>query len=349
MPRPRMPYLNHERTRHGRMIWVVRVGKGPRTRMRAPYGSPEFMREYHAAIESPAAARGRREPDEDTFARLWLLYHASPAWAQLSPATKKQRENLMRVALERAGNQPLERWDRKFIIASCDARAKTPGQARNFLKTLRALFRWALSREHVEADPTTGIKVLKQTGDGWHTWTAEEMAAFEARWAVGTRERLAYDVLVWTGLRRGDAARVGPQHVRDGEITIQTEKTGRVVVLPMLKPLADSIAASPTGSETFIASRDGKPLVKEAFGNWFAVVCAAAGVPGRAHGLRKALAVKLAEAGATDSEIEATLGNEMASLYRRRASDRRLAATALARLGICSESPPPIFRCGRRA
>ena len=98
MPRPRMPYLNHERTRHGRMIWVVRVGKGPRTRMRAPYGSPEFMREYHAAIESPAAARGAREPDEDTFARLWLLYHASPAWAQLSPATKKQRENLMRVA-----------------------------------------------------------------------------------------------------------------------------------------------------------------------------------------------------------------------------------------------------------
>ena len=97
-----------------------------------------------------------------------------------------------------------------------------------------------------------------------------------------------------------------------------------------------SIAASPTGTDTFIASQDGKPLVKEAFGNWFAVVCATAGVPGRAHGLRKALAVKLAEAGATDSEMESTLGNQMASLYRRRASDRRLAAAALSRLGIAS-------------
>ena len=185
----------------------------------------------------------------------------------------------MRLALERAGNQPLERWTRKFIIAVRDARAATPGTARNFLKTLRALFRWAVDAEHIDADPTVNVKPPKQTSEGWHTWTAGEMTAFEARWPTGTRERLAYDVLVWTGLRRGDASRLGPQHVKDGEITIATEKTGRVVTLPVLKPLANSIAASPTGADTFIASQDGKPLVKEAFGNWFAVVCAAAGVP----------------------------------------------------------------------
>src|SRR5271166_1823983 len=142
MPPARLPYLNHERTRHGRMIWVVRVGKGPRTRMRAPYGSPEFLAAYHTAISSPTAVKPRK-PGGGTFAWLWELYRASPAWAELSPATKKQRENLMKLALERAGDQPLERWDRKFIVASRDARAATPAQAANFLKTLRGLFRWA--------------------------------------------------------------------------------------------------------------------------------------------------------------------------------------------------------------
>ena len=320
------------------MIWVVRVGKGPRTRMRAPYGSPEFLAAYHAAISSPAAVKPRK-PDEGTFAWLWNLYRASPAWAELSPATKKQRENLIRVALERAGDQPLEVWNRKFIVASRDARAATPAQAANFLKTLRGLFRWALDVEHVEADPTVNVRALKQRTEGHHTWTADEMAAFEARWPTGTRERLAYDVLVWTGLRRGDASRLGPRHVRDGEITIATEKTGRVVTLPVLKPLADLIAASPTGAETFIACLDGSPMVKEGFGNWFAEICAAAGVPGRAHGLRKALSVKVAEHGATDAELDALLGwsgGGMASLYTRKASRQKLAASALSRLGISS-------------
>jgi integrase len=338
MPPARLPYLNHERTRHGRMIWVVRVGKGPRTRMRASYGSPEFLAAYHAAISSPSAVKPRK-PGEGTFAWLWELYRASPAWAELSPATKKRRENLMKLALERAGDQPLDRFTRKFIIASRDARAATPAASANFLKTLRALFRWALDAEHVEADPTVNVKALKQRTEGHHTWTVDEMAAFEARWPTGTRERLAYDVLVWTGLRRGDASRLGPRHVRDGEITIATEKTGRVVTLPILKPLADSIAASPTGSETFITCLDGSPMVKEGFGNWFAEICAAAGVPGRAHGLRKALSVKVAEHGATDAELDALLGwsgGGMASLYTRKASRQKLAAAALSRLGISS-------------
>ena len=54
------------------------------------------------------------------------------------------------------------------------------------------------------------------------------MARFEARWPTGTRERLAFDVLLWTGLQRGDAARLRSKHIVDGEITIETEKTRRL-------------------------------------------------------------------------------------------------------------------------
>jgi integrase len=337
MPKPRLPFLHHERTRHGRMIWVVRVGHGPRTRLRADFGSAAFMQEYRAAVEDPRAHRPLK--GEGTFEWLWTLYQRSPAWASLRPATQRDRTRLMRVALERAGNQPLEVFTRKFIVASRDARSATPGAARNFLNALRSLFAWALEAGHVESDPTVGIKQPKQKADGgFHTWTPDELAQFEARWPVGTRERLAYDVLVWTGLRRGDAARLGPQHVKDGEITLETEKTRREVVMPVMKPLADSIAATHHGDETFIVTADGKPMGKDVFGWFFAEACRQAGVPGRAHGLRKALAVRLAEAGATPLEIGAILGNDMGAFYARKANRGKLAAAALSRLNTPSPS-----------
>jgi len=124
---------------------------------------------------------------------------------------------------------------------------------------------------------------------------------------------------------------VGPQHVVDGRIELATAKTGQRVSIRILEPLARSIAAT-THGETFIARLDGKPMVKEAFGNWFGEACREAGVPGSAHGLRKALAIKLALAGAADREIGAILGNEMASLYARKASVPLLSDAALARL-----------------
>lgn len=330
MSRPRLPFI-HKETSRGQIFWYYRRGHGLRKRLKGVYGSTEFLASYReASAENPVSPRRMR--GEGTFEWLWNLHLASPAWARLSPATKKQRLNLMCLALKRAGNQPLDVWNRKFIIASLDARAGTPAQARNFLGALRALFQWALSREHVEADPTVGIKVGRIRGDGFHTWTAVELAKFEARWPIGTRERLAYDIMLWTGLRRGDAARVGPRHVIDGRIDLQTEKNGQRVSVRILEPLARSIAATPIGKDAFVVQARGKPFVKEAFGNWFSEACRAAGVPGSAHGLRKALAVKLAESGAGPLEIGAILGNDMGAMYARKASRSKLGDAAMERL-----------------
>ena len=186
----------------------------------------------------------------------------------------------MKIALERAAAQPLEVFTRKFIIASCDARAATPAQARNFLGTLRALFQWAVSREHAEIDPTVGVKVERLRGDGFHAWTAEELARFEERWPLGTRERLAYDLMLWTGLRRGDAARVGPQHVQNGAIVLKTAKTGTPVTI-----------SNPTTPGAVVRGHCGRQGVvrhasrrqadgQRGIGNWFGDACRAAGVPG---------------------------------------------------------------------
>jgi len=98
--------------------------------------------------------------------------------------------------------------------------------------------------------------------------------------------------------------RVGRQHVRDGVITLRTEKRrkgkeGEQVTIPILPPLAASITATKTGDLAFLATAAGRPWVKESFGNWFREAARAAGCPGAAHGLRKAGATRAAEAGAT--------------------------------------------------
>jgi integrase len=105
----------------------------------------------------------------------------------------------------------------------------------------------------------------------------------EARWPIGTRERLALAILLYTGLRRGDAAMLGRQHVRDGIITFRTAKTGTQVTIPMLPDLAEIIAATKTGDLAFVATPSGRPMTKESFGNWFKDTCRAAGVPGTAR------------------------------------------------------------------
>ena len=163
------------------------------------------------------------------------------------------------------------------------------------------------------------------------------MATYERRWQIGTRQRVWLDVLLYTGLRRGDAVRFGRQHVRDGVGALKTEKSGFTVVvtLPILPVLAETLAAGPCGDLTFIVGEIGQPLTKESFGNLFRAACTTAGVPGSAHGVRKIAATRAANAGATVAQLEAIFGwsgGTMASHYTRSADRQRLAVEAMHKL-----------------
>jgi integrase len=145
------------------------------------------------------------------------------------------------------------------------------------------------------------------------------------------------DVLAYTGLRRGDAVRIGRQHLRDGVLSIKTEKSGFHVTLtlPVLPMLARTLDAGPCGDLTFIVGANGKPFTKESFGNEFRAACNAAGVSGSAHGVRKIAATRAAENGATVAELEAIFGWQgggMASHYTREANRVRLAKDAMHKL-----------------
>jgi hypothetical protein len=87
MPRPRPPYLSHERTRHGKSVWYVRR-HGRRVRIKAEFGSPEFTAEYQTAI---AIAPQRPQTGAHTAGTLgWLIdcFRASAAWQARSESTR---------------------------------------------------------------------------------------------------------------------------------------------------------------------------------------------------------------------------------------------------------------------
>lgn len=334
MPRPRPPHLHTEITRHGKRVWYFRRGKGKRTRIEHDFGTPEFMAAYEAALVGEEAPKPKKA-GVNTFKWLVERYKGSTAWAELSSATRKQRENILREVIAKNGDQPLAAFTKKAIVAGRDRRKATPNMARHFVVTLRGIFMWAVEADYVSADPTQGVKSPRPRTDGHHAWTQAECDAFEKKWGLGTRERLAYDILLYTGLRRGDACQLGRQHVRNGVITIKTEKTGEVVAIPVLPPLQASIAAAPTGDLTFIVGEHGRGFTKESFGNWFGDICRKTPVKGTAHGLRKAGATRAAEGGASEAELEAIFGwrgGRMASLYTRQANRERLAKQAAAKL-----------------
>jgi integrase len=251
-------------------------------------------------------------------------------------ATRRQRENIMRQVLANAGSQPVSAITSGAIREGVDRRAKTPFQAKNFVQTMRQLFEWLKQNEIVSINPCDGVKVKKPKTRGFPEWTCEEVLRYEEKWPIGTRERVMLDVYIYTGLRRGDAAVVGKQHVRNGVISLQTEKTGEWVHIPLLNALKRTLDAGPTGDLSFIATTMGHPYKKEALGNKFKEACVAAGVLDKsAHGLRKAAATRAAENGATAHELMAIFGwvdIKEAEIYTRAANRKRLAAQAMRKL-----------------
>jgi integrase/recombinase XerD len=106
--------------------------------------------------------------------------------------------------------------------------------------------------------------------------------------------------------------------------------------IPLHPDLAEAIAASPSDHLTFLVTEYGKPFTANGFGNAFKDWCRQANLPHcSAHGLRKALATRLAERGATPHEIMAITGHqslEEVERYTRTASRSQLADSAMSKL-----------------
>jgi integrase len=343
MPRPRPQFLHREITRHGKAVWYFRINRGKRIRIKASYGTAEFNAEIEAARAGQPIPTGPEKFNARTLGWLIEQYRQSTAWTRdLKPATRAQRERFLCEARDKAGREPISRITRSSIEKGIAARK--PNAAKSFLYSFRGLFKWAVEAQLCDQDPTAGLKAIQPDTGGYLPWLAVWCRRFEAYWPLGTRERLAYEILFWSGLRIGDAVRFGSPHVnKNGMGIIATEKTGRRAHVPVGKypRLQAAIATGPVGELTFIAAANGRPMNKAAFSAWFGRAARAAGVPGTAHGLRKTRATLATEAGAQNAELEALMGwshgSKMAELYTRSRNEALLAERAADKMLLTDE------------
>lgn len=334
MPKRPYPHVQQETNRHGKIAFYYREGKGKRVRLKGEYDSPAFKKSYAAAV-----AKAADEPAPSRHTLAWLIdrYQASAAFKALRPSTQKMRANILKRVAIKSGKAPLKELSREGVAQGRDDRADTPFAAINYLKVMGYLFEWAVDAELMKENIARGVKPPKVKTDGHKPWTDEDIFAFYAHHQPGSQARFAMDLLLYTGLRRSDIYRLGPQHVRDGMIEFRAQKNQEMLYIPIHPNLQQSVDAAPNGHLAYLLTPvHGRPFRSEAsFGNWFGKVCAEANVDARAHGLRKKLAQILAEAGNSNAELKARFGwssDAMAALYIKEANKKKLAKSGAEKL-----------------
>ena len=271
-----------------------------------------------------------------TFPELVSEYYASQAFRSLSPSSQTPYRGVIDRLARDIGDRSLRSLSRRDM--ECVLAQRSPGAANDTLKKLRILARFAMERGYRRDDPTFGIRRFP-AGEGHHTWNEAEIAQFEGHWPVGTRERLAFGLLIFTGQRRSDVVRMAWSDLAaNGNALVVTQrKTATKLIIPVHTQLATILAAVERRAGAILQTPFGKAFTAGGFGNWMADRIESAGLSERcvAHGLRKAAARRLAECGATTREIAAITGHRTLreiERYTEAASQERLAGQAMARL-----------------
>ena len=309
----------------------------PRVRLPGLPWSPSFMAAYEAALKGPRTTVGARRVKPGSVAAVVAEYFDSQKFfTSKSAGTQRMRRGILERFRTAYGERPFALLPPEWIEALLDA--KPPHAARSWLVTLRSLCQFALKRGYRRDDPTRDIKLPSIKGDGFHTWTEDEIAQFEFHHAIGTKARLALALLLYTAQRRSDVIRMGRQHIRNGALTLKQQKTGtELPPIPVHAHLQAVLDATPSQHLTFLTTTNGKPYSGNHFTESFREWCDAAGLPPRCkpHGLRKAACRRLAEAGCSANEIMAISGHAtMKELirYTKMADKARLARNAMTRM-----------------
>src|SRR5262249_42508184 len=142
-----------------------------------------------------------------SIAALIDSYIRSPTYVGLRATTKAGYATTIRVLREVHGHRTLIGLTReRIIVGILQPYAERPGAALAVIKILRVLIRHAIDIGWLKHDPSVGIKRPKSKEI--RSWTDSEIENFEERWPVGTKERLAFALLLYTGQRRSDVHRM---------------------------------------------------------------------------------------------------------------------------------------------
>jgi len=281
-----------------------------------PMSDPRFIAAYVAA----SGEQPQRNHGTGSIGSAVRAYMASDAYLGMAGSTRSRWSNFLADIVDKYGKAPIGGLQSKHIRAALSE--YPPHPANNRLKVWRGLCLWANEAGLIEHNPAVGVKPRKiPKSDGHTPWTAADVQEFRDYWPIDTQQRLAFELLFWTGARISDVVRIGPAMIdKDGWLVFTQKKTGGDVAIPFYAPAPDF--AEPDGNLkaaishapkhlVFLTTSHGKPRSIKGASQWFSAATKQAGILGRtAHGLRKSRAIIMAENGATPHQIAAWTGHK---------------------------------------
>ncbi len=200
MPKRRPPHLVRECTRHGKIIWYVRIDHGSRFWIKGTYGTQEFVDNYTLAIKKTQNGSSknmkRTRLIEGSFDWLLHQYLQSMQWHNQSESTKKVKYRILNNVSKLIGDRSYKSIEKQHILNAVDSRRNTLAAAKHFLTSLNGLFNWAVDNALLNKNPAFNIKTPKSfNSEGFTPWLEEDIDKYYNKWARGTHERVWIDVL----------------------------------------------------------------------------------------------------------------------------------------------------------
>ncbi|MBC2668734.1 tyrosine-type recombinase/integrase [Novosphingobium piscinae] len=349
-------YVSKFESQHGKVRYVFRRKGFKGGYFRSELGTEDFRAEYHAfmhpdQVEAPKPVPSKAKPG--TIDDLVDRYFAVPERLGPSEVTQQKVRAVIEDFRTGRGDRPVSLVTFEAIdkivakkLVKTGTGNKTKGgihAARKLRKELVRLFEFARKLKMLDHNPAADSEKVRvpveQRTTGFHAWTEDEIQQFRQHWALGTKQRLAMELYLWTDQRRCDVYKMGRNQIEGGCIPVTQEKTGKLIWVPLAPQLLEAIVAmSPadTSPFCFIVSRKGTAYTKESFGNWFKDACVEAGLPHcNGHGLRKATLRRMAELQMSNKTMKSLSGQERDETlagYIATADQKRLAAAAIREL-----------------
>jgi hypothetical protein len=191
--------------RHGSARWYFRRPGFDRVALPGLTWTPEFMAAYEAAANGAGAAK----TVPGTVAALVASYYRSSEYQNMKPITQRTYRSTTEPFRAQHGEKIVAKLKREHVKATISKVADRPAVANNWLKTIKILMRHAVESGMRFDDPTTGIRKMRTGSSGYRTWTEGEIGTYCEKHPLGSRARLALDLMLFSGQRRADVVRMG--------------------------------------------------------------------------------------------------------------------------------------------
>jgi len=329
---------------------LKRLGFTPERLGKDPVRAIVKAKALNAQVASAGKSGGQQDQvREGTMAWLIRQWVASPAWAALSPSTRKNYKKALGVIEAWCGLVPPRAVTRKAIKAWQRALIATRSQAvaTIVLTRLHKLMEIARDEGLIEVNPASRLGLVHGGGNR-EPWSRDEIAAVHDKAVELGRHSVALAVLLAANLgqREADILKLSRSRYDPaaGVFDIVQQKTERRVGIPVMAELRAALDAAPATSPVFVISEvTGRPYQGDNFQATFRRICRAAGLPNERQfrDLRHTMATMLGEAGCTDEEIRAITGHlDRAVVARYVRPNTLMARNAIAKLELHRKGGP---------